>query len=470
MLSPKCTKFGPWVALLASGILSCWVDAAEPAHAEPQGKTEAAKATGAPHKEADHKETSTKAKAEKVPIQSTKVEPTEDDGLSVGKSTSQNVVPKPTLEYVQRQNVEAIKKLESIRDIQGSSNQWEQIAAILRDVLLMDASHEIKRSVKQLARLELAGVAEERGDLSKAQQYLAEYVELYPNDPIVPEIFLRQAYLFRQMGAYDTALSKLYLVLRSALGSQAQNISLPYFGRVVLTAKTEIAETYYLWGRPAEAAEKFALLVAEANEELNQEIVRAKLIRALSKAGKHDDLIKQSSSFLSNYPGSEFQAEVRYLVASAYRTLGQKQEALQQLLLLLEAVEVADSKHISKWKSWKMIAGNEIGNQLFLEGDFINAVKVYKGLLALDESLPWKLPIHYQVGLCFERLMQPEEALKSYQQILSLSEKMESKIESSLQMVIDMARFRVDILSWKRTSSGLISVPLDQKVADLAKP
>lgn len=398
------------------------------------------------------------------------LEPKVDQGLSIGDSGNENVLVKPTTEYVRRQDIEAVAKLESIRQMQGGSNQWVEVANTLKEVLGMDTSQETKRSVKQYALLILAGMAEERGQLPDALQYLAEYIYRYPNDAIVPEIFLRQAYLFRRLGAYDTALSKLYLVLRSALASQAQNVSLPYYTRVVLTAKTEIAETLFMWGKYAEAAERFALLLTDSNEELNEEVVRTKLIRALAKAGKHEALIREAAEFLSKNPGSEYQAEVRYFLASAHRALGHKQETLQQLLLLLEAVEVADPKIAAKWKSWKMLAGNEIGNQLFLEGDYLNAITVYKGLLALDDALSWTLPLHYQIGLCFEKYLQPEEALKSYEEIVNLSQKSKDKLEASLQMVVDMARFRINVLSWKRTTSGLLVLPSDQKVADIAKP
>ncbi len=98
-----------------------------------------------------------------------------------------------------------------------------------------------------------------------------------------------------------------------------------------------------------------------------------------------------------------------------------------------------------------MLAGNEIGNQLFLEGDNVNAVTVYKGLLGLDEATSWKLPIYYQIGLCFERLLQPDKALEAYGEIIRLGGKVTVKLEPSLQMVLDMARFRHDILSWKKT-------------------
>lgn len=172
--------------------------------------------------------------------------------------------------------------------------------------------------------------------------------------------------------------------------------------------------------------------------------------------------MRHAVDFLNQHAHSEQQAEVRYLLATAYKGLGQKQEALRQLLLLLEATEVVGE---AKWKSWKMLAGNEIGNQLFLEGDYVNAVVVYRGLLSLDETINWKLPINYQLGLCFERLLQPDEAIKAYNEIIGLAQRNNSKLEPSLQMVVDMARFRSDILTWKKTVDKLAPAP-EPKVAD----
>ena len=98
-----------------------------------------------------------------------------------------------------------------------------------------------------------------------------------------------------------------------------------------------------------------------------------------------------------------------------------------------------------------MAAGNEIGNQLFLEGDFIHAVQVYKGLLNLEEAAEWRLPLEYQIGLCFEKLEQPLEAIQAYSSIVEHGKSDAETLPYNLRMVISMAQFRHAILSWAQS-------------------
>lgn len=371
-----------------------------------------------------------------------------ENDLTIGKSGNENVILKPMIEYEHRQNSAAVHKLEEIRQLRGGSNYWSEVANLYKEILTTDASRNIKRDVRRLARLELAAIAENNRQYGLAQQLLSEYVELYPEDVIIPEVFLRQAYIYRELGAHSVAISKLYNVMRSALNISNENLG--YYQRVVLMAQSEIAETYYLQGDYKKAAEFYnVLLTNKDQEELNVPVVKVKLIRSLARSQDYEGVIKNTTEFLNDYPLSEFQAEMRYLLASSYKTLGRQQESLRELLLLLEAVDVADEKTAAKWKTWKMLAGNEIGNDLFMQGDFTNAIQVYSGLVKLDEAPSWQLPILYQIGLCFEKIEQPVKARDTYRTIVSSAPKGESKLTPGLQMVVDMAAFREEILSWK---------------------
>ena len=412
------------------------------------------------------------ASAHATPVPTTETSNTDpkpaesENELTIGKGRSGNLVLKSAVDYEKSQNSDAVKKLEGIRDLRGGTNQWSEVARLLQEVLATDANKTIKRNVQQLALLELAGIAERSGQLPYAQQLLAEYIERYSTDPIIPEILLRQGYLYREMVAPVMAVSKFYLVMTAALRLKG---NLAYYQRVVLTAQSEIAETKYAEGKFDEAADFYLILLKQGSEELNYVAVKTKLIRSLSRAkGRQADVIKQATDFLNQHGSSDSSAEVRYLLASAFKASGEKQQALQQLLLLLEAVEVADVQRSANWKSWKMLAGNEIGNQLFLEGDYVHAVQVYRGLLDLDNSLTWKLPIYYQIGLCSEHNLQPDEAVKAYAEIVNLSKKSEAKLDESLQMVVDMARVRMEVHSWRGTLDRA-TAPMEKKVAEKTK-
>lgn len=371
------------------------------------------------------------------------------DDLTIGKSSSGNIAIRPKTAYSLSKDSAAAKKLQQINEIRGGTNQWAEVARLLQEVKNSDTGSKIKTDVRRLALIELAGLAERSNQPTQAIQFLAEYVERYHEDEIIPEILLRQAYLLRSIGTLDMAISKLYLVMTAALKIKADHLD--YYKRVVLTAQTEIAETYFMDRKFEEAAEMYSRLLNDPEEELNVLVVRAKLIRSLARSEDHEAVVTEARKFLKDHASSEYQAEVRYLLALSHKALGEKQETLRELLLLLEAVEVAPADLANRWKSWKMAAGNEIGNQLFLETDYTHAVQVYSGLVNLDEAPEWKLPLQYQIGLCFERLDQPKEAIKAYAQVIEFAEPQEDELSYNLKMVVSMAQFRHAIISWAQT-------------------
>src|SRR5436190_23521499 len=112
--------------------------------------------------------------------------------------------------------------------------------------------------IRRQAMLESAYIAADLEQMSKAQQIYNEYVRRYPKDPSVPEVCLRQGLLYRQMGAPQQALSKFYQVMNHALALKLTELE--YYQRLVLKAKTEIAETYYIQGKYADAADYYLRL------------------------------------------------------------------------------------------------------------------------------------------------------------------------------------------------------------------
>lgn len=169
-----------------------------------------------------------------------------DHDLSFGKSKSDNVQFKQHLDYERRQNAAAVQKLERIPGLRANSNHVE-MANILREVVNSDTSQSIKQDVTRIALLQLAQYTEEKGEFEQAQQFLAEFVQRYPKDPYVPELLLRQGYIYQKMGAYARTISKLHDVLKASLSLEAVNLI--YARRVALTAKTELGETHYNHGK-----------------------------------------------------------------------------------------------------------------------------------------------------------------------------------------------------------------------------
>lgn len=309
-------------------------------------------------------------------------------------------------------------------------------------VLERDPPDEMKRT----ALLELALIAQEEKQFPRAQQVLSQYIKVFPDDPNVPEILLRQGLLYRDMGTPTLALSKFYAVMNSVLALKIG--SFQRYQRLVLLAQTEIAETYYLGGRHAEAAEYFSRLLKLQSTDLNKGQIRYKIIRCLSAQNQHADTVAQATNFLKQHPETPEQAEVRFLLASALKHQGQNSAALQEVVGLLKNQHAKASDNPGHWLYWQQRAGNEIANQLYREGDYVNALEIYNHLGALSSSPAWQLPVWYQMGLIYERLHQESKAIETYQRIAGWQKDLGTDASPGLKTVMEMAKWRTDFLQW----------------------
>jgi tetratricopeptide (TPR) repeat protein len=305
---------------------------------------------------------------------------------------------------------------------------------------------ELPPEFKRAALFELALVAQDEKQLPRAQQILAQYVTLFPQDPTVPEVLLRQGLIYRQMGAQQMALAKFYAVMNSALSLKLDQFD--YYKRLVLQSQTEIADTYYLQGKYSEAADFFNRILKQDSPDLNRAQVYFKQIRCLFGLGRHAEVVAQCDKFFAKHPEATELPELRFLCSSSLRQLGRSSEALGQVLKLLESQQDTARTNPENWIYWQQRAGNEIANQLYLEGDYMNALEVYLHLAPLDPSPRWQLPVQYQIGLIYERLRQPEKAANTFTAILS-AEKLLAPDEIALRTVIDMARWRKDHINWQ---------------------
>jgi tetratricopeptide (TPR) repeat protein len=314
---------------------------------------------------------------------------------------------------------------------------------ILTELLAQRASEPIH----QQALLELAMVAKDAGELPRAQQIYAQYLNRWPNDLIIPEILLRQGQLFREMGLNNLALAKFYAVMTSSL--VVKNDKLEYYQRLVLAAQTEIAETHFQLGKYAEAADFFSRLLKQANPALNRLHVQYRLIRSLSALERNDETVAQGSDFLAHYSEAAEQPEVRFLLALALKRLDRNGESLQQVLTLLQEQKERTKEHPELWAYWQEQAGNEVGNQLYRGGDYVRALSVYQALAQLNSQPSWQLPVDYQIGLTYERLAQPQKALQSYQAVLQHEAELGTNSAPGTKELMEMARWRAQFVQWQ---------------------
>jgi tetratricopeptide (TPR) repeat protein len=129
--------------------------------------------------------------------------------------------------------------------------------------------------------------------------------------------------------------------------------------------------------------------------------------------------------------------------------MGRTSDSLTQVTLLLQTQKKLALTDPDKWRYWQQRTGNEIGNQLYQEGDFVNALIVYTKLAELDSTPSWQLPVLYQMGLIYEQLKQPEKAVETYGRILARQTEIPPDKLTALQTVIDMAKWRQNRLNWQ---------------------
>jgi outer membrane protein assembly factor BamD (BamD/ComL family) len=318
----------------------------------------------------------------------------------------------------------------------------------------------VPETMQKTALLELALISLDEKEFPRCQQIYAQYVSKWPQDPDVPEILFRQGMLYREMGLFQMALTKFYAVMTSSL--IIKNDRFDFYQRLVLQAQTEIADTQIIQGKPSEAEQSLAKLLKSDSKALNRPRVLLKLVQALSAQGRYQDMASRAQEFLSLYPEAPELPEMRFLAASAYKQLGRNDESLEQVLLLLKQQQTADRDSLVYWQQK---TGNDIGNLLYREGDFLKALDVFQALVALDKSVTWQIPVLYQVGLIYEHLDQPLNAADYYKKILDRTKEVPNPATPSIKAVMEMAKWRKDHLQWR---AGLEAASKELRRASLA--
>jgi tetratricopeptide (TPR) repeat protein len=175
------------------------------------------------------------------------------------------------------------------------------------------------------------------------------------------------------------------------------------------------------------------------------------LVRCHAGLCRHPEAAAQAQDFLTRFPEAPQQPEIRFLLATALKNQGQKEEAVQQVLALLKSQQRAGNR--ATWVYWQQRAGNEIGNQFYEESNFVNALDVYTALADLDSAPSWQMPVWYQMGIVYERLQQPQKAIQTYARIIGREKELTPPVSPGLKTVLDMAKWRANFLGWQ-TQAG----------------
>lgn len=331
----------------------------------------------------------------------------------------------------------------------ATTHEWKESEANYLKLL----AEGMPEATQQTALFEMAGVVQTENDLPRAQAIYSQYLQRWPGGTRTPEIYLRQGQIFRQMGLPNMALTKFYGVMTMALSIKSSQLD--YYKGLVLQAQVEIAETHYLIGQFKDAVDYYSRLLAQNNPALDRAQIQFRLIRSLEEIKHHDQAVEQAQDFLNRYPSSPEEPEVRYHLAQAYKGQGRNADALQEIESFLKDEHDKTTNNPAVWSYWQQRVGNEIGNELYQEGDYMKALQVYVALAQLDPAPTWQLPVRYQVGLTYEKLLQPKMAIEAYRNIVTNTiPNLGTNLTPNLKSIMDMASWRLNFLEWNQRAEA----------------
>jgi tetratricopeptide (TPR) repeat protein len=157
-------------------------------------------------------------------------------------------------------------------------------------------------------------------------------------------------------------------------------------------------------------------------------------------------------------------------------------------LELLNTEQERAGKDPDNWAYWQKRTGNKLANELYEQGDYINALLIYETLFKLPGNAEWHSQALYQIGLIYERMFQPDRASAAYTEIISqstnaapvlnnvanssatdstnvtpsvrppsarlkinaASQTLAQPVSSGLKLIREMAQWRLDNLRWDR--------------------
>ncbi|MBI5766248.1 MAG: tetratricopeptide repeat protein [Verrucomicrobia bacterium] len=300
--------------------------------------------------------------------------------------------------------------------------------------------------------LGLARMHRKQGAFTKAVAIYERYLKDHPSDERVPDALLDLGRTLRALGIHKVAISRFYSVLNSTL--KLDGNSFEHYQLLAKTAQFEIAQTHFEAGEFAEANKFFTRLrlldLAPADR------ARAHFMSAYSQRlqGDREVAVTTLRAFVEQSPDDENIPEARYLLAITLRELKRPQEAFAATLELLRAEKTRTATDPKRWAYWQRRTGNQLANDFFETGDTLNAHSIYSGLLELSVEPSWRLPLTYQIALCYERLGTLDRARVAYQSIV---EALGPTPAAELAELSKMAAWRLDHLRWKEKTEQQVT-------------
>ncbi|HEY4300486.1 MAG TPA: tetratricopeptide repeat protein [Candidatus Didemnitutus sp.] len=307
-------------------------------------------------------------------------------------------------------------------------------------------SSEYSHADQKNALLGLARTYRFESNLTKAAAIYQKFIKEFAEDPRIPDAMLDLGRTLRSMGAYKMAINTFYNVINATLKLSSEGFE--HYQLLARTAQFEIAETHFAAGEYTEAGKFFGRLRLLDLAPADRARAHFKCACALQLSGDLEGAVTTLRSYLDQWPADENGPEARYLLATTLRQLKRTDEAMAATLALLRHEQATSEADPKSWSYWQRRTGNQLANEFFQDGDTLNALAIYQGLAALTPETPWRLPVNYQMALCYERLRLTDRARQAYQGIIDETTAPKTPLSPELAELNHMATWRLAHLNW----------------------
>jgi tetratricopeptide (TPR) repeat protein len=301
---------------------------------------------------------------------------------------------------------------------------------------------------RQAILQELADLYTSRQAYSKLAAVYEKWIELYPRNPEVPGLYFRLGRLYRQIGAYQTAIARFYSILNYALAWYAKDMDATR--QLVHEAQWEIAQTYFVAGNYQAASTFLTRLERMVLSDTEREQVHFQIAYCLHANGLHPGALEKLEAFIVRYPSSPHLPEAYFMMASSLKALNKNQEAMVYVRELIKLGLSQTGLPEEQLRYWQQRTGNHVANLFYDQGDYPSALKIYQAMLAMRSDMEWQWPVIYQIGLCFERLGLYNKAYQAYGVIREGKEWASDPAQwpAPIQSLYDLACWRQDHMVW----------------------
>jgi TolA-binding protein len=328
----------------------------------------------------------------------------------------------------------------------------------------------IPRDVQREAAVGLARTYRRKGELTKATAVYEKIIKEFPDDDVLPTVYLELGRSQRALGAYKQAITRFYSVINATL--KLSDSGADTYRQLARTAQFEIAETYFQSGDYDQANRFFSRLKLLDLAPEDRARAHFKSAYALILGGNHEKAVQSLRGFLEQYPEAEENPESRYLLSTSLQSLGRSNESLNTALELLRVERRRSDQDAKRWLYWQRKTGNTLANAFYERGDIASALVIYESLAKISEEPQWRLPVSYQVGLCHERLQMYDRARESYQTIIDIVKSPGTDVGKRTEIadLAEMAAWRLNQLSWYQDTQRKVAQLFPSQRSEVRPP